>query len=83
MSRLKKGLLVRDIDGEVVVLDPERDQVHQFNASASLIWRLYESGKEVEEIAKGLETEFGLGHDRAREDSQVALVEFRRLGLIA
>jgi PqqD family protein of HPr-rel-A system len=83
VSRLKKGLLIRDIDGEVVVLDPERDQVHQFNASASLIWRLYKGGKDLDEIAKGLATEFDLDQSQAQEDSQAALAEFRRLGLIS
>jgi hypothetical protein len=83
VSQRKKGLLVRDVEGEVVVLDPELDQVHQFNASASLIWRLYEGGKQADEIAKGLEMEFELDHDRAQEDCQAALAEFRRLGLIS
>jgi len=82
VTRLKSGLLVREVDGEILILDAERDQVHQLNASASLIWQHYDSGAEIEEIAKRLVMEFDLDEDKAQCDVRAALEDFRRLELI-
>jgi hypothetical protein len=82
VTRRKGGLLIREVDGEILVLDPERDQVHQLNASASLIWRHYDNGAEIEEIVKKLVMAFDLDEDRAGRDVLAALEDFRRLELI-
>jgi len=82
VTRCKSGLLVREVDGEILVLDPERDQVHQLNATAGLIWRHYQSGAEIDEIARRLLTEFDVDEDRALNDVREALENFRRLELI-
>ena len=82
MTRRNSGLLIREVDGEILILDPERDQVHQLNTSASLIWQHYDSGAEVEEIAKMLVMDFDLDEDKAQCDVRGALEEFRRLELI-
>ena len=82
MTRRKSGLLIREVDGEILILDPERDQVHQLNASASLIWRHYDNGTEIEEIAKTLVMEFDLDEDKAECDVRAALEDLRRLELI-
>jgi hypothetical protein len=82
LTRHKNCLLIREVDGEILALDPERDQVHQLNASASLIWRHYQSGAEVDEIAGRLVMEFELDEERAKNDVRSALEEFRRLELI-
>ena len=82
MTQRKSGLLIREVDGEILVLDPERDQVHQLNASASLIWQHYDSGADLEEIATRLAMEFDLDEDKAKRDVRAALEDFRRLELI-
>ena len=81
-ERRRDGLLVREVDGEVLVLDAEADRIHQLNASASLIWRLYESGFDAAGIASALAIEFDLDKHRAYTDVKAALEQFRALKLI-
>ena len=81
-GRRKDGLLVREVDGEVLVLDAEADRIHQLNASASLIWRLHEGGVDAAEIASALAIEFDLDKHRADTDVKAALEQFRALKLI-
>lgn len=81
-QRRRDGLLVREVGGEVLVLDAEADRVHQLNASASLIWRLHEVGVDAAEIASALAIEFDLDKHTAYTDVKVALEQFRALKLI-
>ena len=76
------GLLVREVEGEVLVLDTEADLIHQLNASASIIWRLHAEGMAANEIAIALVSEFGIDEDTANRDVDVALARFRELQLI-
>ena len=77
------GLLVREVEGEVLVLDTEADLIHQLNASASIIWRLHAEGMAAKEIATSLVSEFAIDDDTAESDVEVALARFRELQLIA
>ena len=38
--RRDESVMVREIDGEIVVLDTRSSQVHQLNRTASFIWRM-------------------------------------------
>ena len=77
------GLLVREVEGEVLVLDTEADQIHQLNTSASMIWRLHAEGMAANEITIALVSEFDIDHDTADRDVEAALARFRELHLIA
>jgi hypothetical protein len=81
-ERRRDGLLVREVDGEVLVLDAEADRIHQLNASASLIWRLHESGVDAAKIASAFAIEYDLDKHRAYNDVKAALEQFRALKLI-
>ncbi len=74
-------LLVREIGGEVLILDTVADQIHQLNASASLVWRLYAAGKGLSEISKALVNEFDITQTEAERDARQALQKFRALKL--
>lgn len=78
----KKGLLVRELDGEVLVLDTESDRIHQLNRSASFIWRELSAGATPEQIAKDLAMEFGINETIARRDVTESLSEFCALSLL-
>ena len=82
LKRRAEGLLVREVGGEVLVLDTEADRIHQLNASASVVWRLRESGADAAEIAEALASEFDVDILRAEADVEVVLEQFRALGWI-
>jgi hypothetical protein len=81
-ARKKVGLLVREVNGEILVLDTEADRIHQLNESASLIWRLHEAGVDAKAIASSLAIEFDLDKHRAHTDVKAALEQFRALKII-
>jgi hypothetical protein len=81
-ERPREGLLVREVDGEVLVLDAEADRIHQLNPSASLIWRLYDSGADAAEIASTLAIDYDLDKHKSYTDVKAALEQFRALKLI-
>ena len=81
-KNVRKGLLVREVDGELLVLDTEADRIHQLNSTASEIWRLHHAGSDANEIADALANRFEVEKDQAVTDVIQALKDFRALGLI-
>lgn len=76
-------LLVRDLGDEILILDTVADQIHQLNVSASMIWRLSESGFEEPDIAAALANKFDISQDQAERDTAATLSAFRNLKLLA
>ena len=74
-------LVVREIGGEVLILDTVADQIHQLNASASLVWRLHAAGKGLSEISEALANEFDITETAAERDASEVLQKFRALNL--
>ena len=70
------GLLVRDLDDGVLVLDTDADRIHQLNASASFIWRHMANGASAEVIAEHLAKEFDVVEDQAQRDVAEILRQF-------
>ena len=77
----RNGLMIRKLGDELLVLDTDRDQVHQLNATASLIWELNEAGVPAEEIAERLASTFEVVHSQAEADVETTLAAFRERGL--
>jgi hypothetical protein len=73
---------VREVDGEVIVLDMVREKIHQLNATASMIWRHYQTGAERQDIVHRLAAEFDVGRDVLDRDVQDMFERFRELGLV-
>jgi hypothetical protein len=82
IMRRATALLVREVGGEILVLDTEADQIHQLNHTASMIWRLLESGAEVPEIADALVNEYDLHRDQADADVLATVNRFSELNLL-
>jgi hypothetical protein len=82
-AQRKDGLLIREVDGEVLVLDTKADRVHQLNASASVVWRLHQGGAGVSEIARALAAEFDVGNQNVEADVKSVLERFRALNLLS
>jgi len=74
--------MVREVDGELIVLDVETDKVHQLNASASFIWRLCEEGQPPEAMAQRLAERFDVAEDVAFQDTRDIIGQLRALGLV-
>jgi hypothetical protein len=75
-------LIVRLIDGEVVILDRSAGRVHHLNATASCIWNGCDGTQSVSEIATRLTDEFDVVSEAVLRDVIAALVQFQELGLL-
>lgn len=76
----RKGLVVEEAGGEVLVYNRENDHVHSLNDSAARIWRLCTGRRTVEQIA----SELDMALDPAARQTVVrdAVAQFERLGLV-
>jgi hypothetical protein len=79
--RLDK-VLVQDLEGEVLVLDRETDQIHQLNQTATFIWRHVEEAPSEERIAELLAEAFEVEKQVAVRDVYGTLNQFRALNLV-
>lgn len=50
----KDQLIVKEVDGEVLVYDLQRDKAHCLNSTAALVWKYCNGQTGVSEIAKSL-----------------------------
>jgi hypothetical protein len=76
------GLTMREIDGELVVLDTQSNRVHQLNRTASFVWRRSEGGDTPQAIASALAAEFDVGAQEALDDVVETLRKLRFLKLL-
>ena len=74
--------MVREIEGEVLVLDTEADKIHQLNVTASYIWNMCDGATPANEIAAALAMEFDIGQDKAIKDVLDTVAALRERNLI-
>lgn len=73
-----QGLVVEEVDGEILIYDVERDKAHCLNQMAAQIWRLCDGKHRIREIKAALP-----GLDAGIDDIVVnCLQQFRRLHLL-
>jgi hypothetical protein len=75
------GLIEREVDGEVLVLDTRSNLIHKMNRTASVIWRKYQEGASASEIAEVLANDFNVEHDQLEEDVQRTIETFSAWGV--
>lgn len=75
----RSGVLVRELDGEVLILDTVADRIHRLNASAALVWRLHEDGATERAIVDALVDRYDVAPDVALRDVRDTIVSLRQL----
>jgi len=86
MNRVRKrveGIMVREIGGEVLVLDAGSQRIHHLNETASFVWAQCEHGASEEEIAAELVLRFDVTPDIATRDVRRTLQSLCDLKLLA
>lgn len=53
----KEGLVVKELSGEVLVYDRERNKAHCLNSTAALVWEYCDGKTPVAQIARAIEGE--------------------------
>jgi hypothetical protein len=76
------SVVVREIDGEVLLLDLDSSQIHQLNETASFVWRSCREAVSVQEIADQFGERFGVDWKTASKDVEDVLERLQSLNLI-
>lgn len=73
---------VKEIEGQLLVLDRQHGQLHELNATAGFIWRHCDGRHEVVDIAAALAAEFDIDPVTAGKDVTAILEQFESRQLI-
>ena len=76
------GMIVREVDGALLILDTASNHIHQLNETASIVWRMRREGAAPKDIAATLATEFAVEEDQALSDVQHLLQRVEWLHLL-
>lgn len=76
------AVMVREVNGEILVLDNRSSQIHQLNGTASFIWRSCRQGASVPDTAAAFAQAFGVDDDTARCDVAQTVEQLRVLNLL-
>lgn len=78
----RQGLQVREIDGEVVILDPRTDQMHNLNPTAAFIFEAVDGARTAAAIALEVARCYEIDVALAEKDTLALLEQLRGLQLI-
>jgi Coenzyme PQQ synthesis protein D (PqqD) len=82
LRRRLDGVLVQDLESEVLVLDTEADKIHQLNQTATFIWRHVEEAPSEEKMAELLAEAFEVEKQIALRDVLETLNQLQALNLV-
>lgn len=82
VTQRNDAIAVREVDGELLVLDRASDQVHQLNRTASMIWRMAHEGAAPQATAAALAAEFDIDEASALADVERTLASLQDLSLL-
>lgn len=78
----RDGITIQAVGDEMVVLDQDNDQIHQLNATASVILAHCDGEKSDLMIADELVRRFAIDQSVAISDVQTAIAQLRKLELV-
>jgi hypothetical protein len=78
----RSPLVGRVVDGELVLLDRQRNRVHQLNATATYIWDRCDGRHTVAAIARDVQRVFAVDVKIAGKDVARAVQELEAVGLV-
>ncbi|MFN2308584.1 MAG: PqqD family protein [Gammaproteobacteria bacterium] len=78
----RDNLLVREVEGETVVLNRADGHIHTLNHTASLIWHALDGKRSIEDIVRLLVEGFAVDHATAQTDVTEAINNLKNLNLL-
>ena len=78
----RSDVVVREIEGETLVLDRQSGKVHQFNTTAGFIWACCDGLSTVSDIVNRLSVEYVLPSADVEPDVVDTIRKFHELGLL-
>jgi hypothetical protein len=82
LYRQKPGLMVREAQGEMVVLDAAAERIHQLNVTAALAWRMCADTTTAGAVAAALASRYDVEEHMALRDAHAVLEQLVERGLV-
>jgi len=80
--RVKPGLIAQSVDGELLILNREQQQIHQLNPVASFIWNKLDGQQSNDQLVTAIIEKYEVEQDVAKHDLESLLSELSDLNLI-
>jgi hypothetical protein len=80
--RRNETLPFQEIEGQVVIVCPARQELHRLDEVATWLWNLMDQPRSVPELAKALREEFEVEREPAERDVRAFLDDLQNKGLI-
>ena len=77
------GMVVREVDRELLILDVASNRIHQLNETASIVWRMCREGAAPQVIASVLAADFAVDESQALADVHTMLDSLESLNLLS
>ena len=78
----REDVHVREIDGELVILDSRNERMHSLNAVAAFIFEQVDGRRSEADIWHEVVAYFEVSPDVAEKDTRQCLVQLKELGLV-
>lgn len=78
----KEKLPWRELDGRAVIIHPQKNQVHELNPVATLIWKNVDGSRSVESLAALIELEFETSTEQVLGDVKDFLIDLKNRELL-
>lgn len=81
--RVRPEIAHREVEGQVVLLLPDADELFTLNDSAQVVWRKLVAGATVPELGRVLAKHYGIAQATAESDVQALVRELARRRIVA
>lgn len=78
----RSDLAVREVEGELLILDQRGGRIHKFNHSAGLVWEFCDGSHSTEQIISRVAQEYGVPIETVRGDVVGTIANLVELGLL-
>ena len=82
LPRQNPHVSVKDIDGQIIILDRPHGKLHELNTTASYVWRCCDGRATVSEIVAAIAREFDADPSTVERDVTGILQQLERVQLI-
>jgi len=80
--KVRTDLDIVELDDELVLYDPARDEVHYLNATAALVFKLCDGSATVRELSTEIGEALGVPAKRVERQVRTLLKDLREAGLL-
>ncbi len=79
---LRGDLSLQRVDGELLLMDGEKERLHQVNEVGTFILERCDGERTVDDIVSDIVDRYSVSKKRAAQDTEALLQEMRTLGIV-